>query len=116
MHKLIDEVGADNLASHILLSGNNQFIYVANRGPDSLSVFERKSKDGGKTFDWERIQIVKCGGSYPRHFAFTPDEGHIVIANQLGNNVRVLKRNSQNGTLELAETELKLNTPMFILF
>lgn len=58
--------------SHIALSPDGRFLYVANRGPDTVSVFRAES---GRL---DRVAEVPAGGRWPRHFAVTGE--HLYVA------------------------------------
>ncbi|GAA0414545.1 hypothetical protein Acor_09580 [Acrocarpospora corrugata] len=61
---------AGNHPSHLQLHGGR--LYVGNRGPDTISVFDPDTLD--------LIAEVPSGGSWPRHFAFA--DGKVYVANQ----------------------------------
>lgn len=67
-----------NQPSHLDVSGG--FVYVANRGPDTISVFSGPGL--------EAIAEVSCGGVWPRHFAIA--DGRMYVANQRSGGVAVL--------------------------
>lgn len=71
--------GEDNRPSHLEVSGG--FVYVANRGPDTISVFSPVTL--------EPVAEVACGGVWPRHFAVA--DGRMYVANQRSCGVAVLE-------------------------
>lgn len=89
-------VGEDSIKSGaaIRISSDGRFVYASNRGHDSLSVF---TVNDDATLSL--IQNISSGGQHPRDFALTPDETHIIVANRDTNNLAVLKRDPQTGTL-----------------
>ncbi|GAA3011050.1 lactonase family protein [Streptosporangium longisporum] len=70
--------GRHNEPSHLEVSGG--FVYVANRGPDTISVFSGP--------ELETVAEVACGGVWPRHFALA--DGRMYVANQRSDGVAVL--------------------------
>lgn len=60
----------ENFPSHLEVAGD--FVYVANRGPDTISVL--------RTGDLSLVAEVPSGGAWPRHFAIDGD--HLYVANQ----------------------------------
>ena len=76
----VEASGAEgkNQPSHLEVSG--EFVYVANRGPDTISVFSGPGL--------ERVAEVSCGGDWPRHFAVA--DGRMYVANQRSDGVAVL--------------------------
>jgi 6-phosphogluconolactonase (cycloisomerase 2 family) len=66
--------------SSIVLSADARRLYVANRGPDTITTFDL---DGAG--DLTLIDEVSTGGSWPRHFAI--DDAVLFVANQKSNSV-----------------------------
>ncbi|MFF5107845.1 lactonase family protein [Streptosporangium sp. NPDC000509] len=90
-----------NQPSHLEVSGG--LVYVANRGPDTISVFSGP--------ELERVAEVPCGGVWPRHFAIA--DGHMYVANQRSNGVAVLSLKS--GLPQPAEEVFAVGTPSCVL-
>lgn len=92
---------ATNLPSGIALSGDARFVYVANRGADSIATF-RVRDDGGL----EPAGDVPCGGAWPRDLAVAGDR--LVVANQKSNTVVTFRLDAATGlpspTGEVVET------------
>ncbi|WP_187414648.1 lactonase family protein [Nonomuraea sp. PA05] len=65
----------DNAPSHLELHGD--FVYVANRGPNTISVL--------RAADLSPVAEVPSGGTWPRHFAI--DGERMYVANQNANTV-----------------------------
>ncbi|MBV2363273.1 lactonase family protein [Streptomonospora nanhaiensis] len=79
--------GADpaGLPSEIALSADASRLYVANRGPDTVTAFE--VTDGGAGL--RRLAEVPCGGTWPRHFALAGE--WLIVANQQSAELTVLR-------------------------
>ncbi|MEU3165123.1 beta-propeller fold lactonase family protein [Streptosporangium sp. NPDC006930] len=90
-----------NQPSHLEVSGG--LVYVANRGPDTISVFSGP--------ELERVAEVPCGGVWPRHFAIA--DGHMYVANQRSNGVAVLPLKA--GLPQPAEEVFAVGTPSCVL-
>ncbi|GAA3663230.1 beta-propeller fold lactonase family protein [Nonomuraea antimicrobica] len=69
--------GGDNAISHLQLDGDH--VYVANRGPDTISVL--------RAADLSHVAEVPSGGDWPRHFAIEGDR--LYVANQHSGTVTV---------------------------
>jgi 6-phosphogluconolactonase len=67
-------VGVDPLPSEIAVSPDRKYLYVANRGPDTIAVFALA--DGKPS----RVGEVSSGGRWPRHFTIV--DGYLYVANQ----------------------------------
>lgn len=90
-----------NHPSHLEVSGG--FVYVANRGPDTISVFTGP--------ELERVAEVGCGGAWPRHFAIA--DGRMYVANQGSDGVAVLPM--EGGVPQAAVEVLAVGTPSCVL-
>jgi 6-phosphogluconolactonase (cycloisomerase 2 family) len=63
-----------NQPSHVDVATDGRFVYVANRGPDTLATF---AVDGDRLIPEAEIPV---GGAWPRHFVLVDD--HLYVANQ----------------------------------
>ena len=72
-----------NSTAEILVSGDGRFVYVTNRGHDSIAVFAADLATGHLT----RTANVPSGGKMPRNIRFSPDGNYLLSANQGGNNI-----------------------------
>ncbi|NUR90299.1 MAG: lactonase family protein [Nonomuraea sp.] len=70
-----------NYPSHLEISGG--YVYVANRGPDTISVFAAD--------DLTKLAEVPTGGAWPRHFAIDGDTFYVANQNSDGVDVFTLK-------------------------
>lgn len=70
-----------NYPSHIEISADRQFVYVANRGPDTIGVFYLERGH------LSPVGEVPTGGSWPRHFALDGDR--LYVANEHSHDVTV---------------------------
>lgn len=95
----------ENLPSHIALSADGRHLYVANRGPDTLAVFD---VDGPRL---TMVAEVPSGGRWPRHFAVDGDR--LYVANQRSDSVAVLALT--DGLPEPTGLSLAVGTPSCVL-
>lgn len=101
---------APNTSADIHLSPDGQYLYVSNRGHNSLAIFKINS-DG-------ILQLIgheSTHGDGPRNFAITSDGNFIVVANQYTQNLVSFKRNLKTGQLTYL-SQIKAPTPVCILF
>ncbi|WP_433828738.1 lactonase family protein [Actinoplanes sp. CA-015351] len=75
--------------SELAIRTDGRFVYVANRGPDTVSAF---SWDGETA---ELIAEVPTGGVWPRHMILLGD--HLYVANQRSHNVTVFRIDPDTG-------------------
>jgi 6-phosphogluconolactonase len=91
--------------SEIKLSSDARFLYVSNRGDNSLACFAVDPSDGSLT----RTAITPTGGKFPRHFAISPDGKAVLVANQDSGHVRIFGRDVESG--ELTDTGQVVEVP-----
>jgi len=101
----------ENHPSHIKMTADGAFLYVANRGYDSIAVFKTSFSDGSLKLLGQK----STGGKNPRSFSLSPDEKYILIANQETDNIVILSRNKLNGLLKYKKKFI-VSTPACICF
>ncbi|UXU58018.1 lactonase family protein [Staphylococcus agnetis] len=80
----------------IHISDDQRFMYISNRGHDSIAIFEIL-QDGAQL---RLVDFVSTGGSFPRDFNLSPSGQHVVVAHQEDeSNVVVFERNEETGIL-----------------
>lgn len=92
-----------NGAAAIRMSQDGRFIYVSNRGHDSIAVFKIQSDHTLRL-----IQRISTFGKFPRDFNWDKEEKYVVAANQNSDNATLYARNKETGTL----TPLQKNIPV----
>ena len=97
--------------SEIKLSGDARFLYVSNRGDNSLAIF-KVWEDG----QLERLGVVPTGGKFPRHFAITPCGNAVIVANQDSSTLTLFHRDTETGLIEATGAEYTLPAPNYIRF
>lgn len=85
-----------NGAAAIRLSSDGKFLYVSNRGHDSIAVFAVSPDQALKL-----VQRVSTFGEFPRDFNWDAEEKYVVATNQNSNNATLYRRQS-DGTLNPA--------------
>jgi 6-phosphogluconolactonase len=101
----------ENLAAEIEVHPGGKFVYVSNRGDDSIAVFAIK---GGKSIV-EPVEYVSTHGNTPRHFAIDPTGNFLFAANQNSGEVVVFRIDSETGKLTPTGQILKVANPSCIL-
>ena len=84
-----------NSGSEVRIHPNGRFVYSANRGHDSISVFDFKTEGASFT----KQQTVSIHGAWPRNFNLTPDGKWLLVAGANTNSVSVFSINQGDGTL-----------------
>jgi 6-phosphogluconolactonase len=81
--------GKPNQPSEVLTGRDGRFVYVGNRGPDTVSVFAWDG-DGATA-----VAEVATGGEWPRHLALVSD--HLYVANERSHNVTIFRVDPDSG-------------------
>ena len=90
-----------NGVAAIRISSDDKFVYVSNRGHNSIAVFEVE-EDG----ILKLIQTISTNGDFPRDFALDNSERFIVVAHQNSTIASLFARNATSGKLELLQTDI----------
>lgn len=100
-----------NTAAEVMISPDGNFLYVSNRGEDTLVVFG--INDDGSL---REIQRIPCGGKTPRHFTFDPTFQWVLCGNQDSGSVTVFRRDQGSGKLTGPTATIPVASPMYLLF
>ncbi|MGQ3055517.1 MAG: lactonase family protein [Roseateles sp.] len=101
-----------NTTAEILVHPGGRFLYVSNRGHDSIAVFSINPQDGSLSF----VETTPTGGRTPRSFGIVPGGHWLIAANQNGGNVKVFRIDAERGTLSAAGHEVKVDRPNHVRF
>jgi 6-phosphogluconolactonase len=82
-------------AAEIKVSPDGNFLYVSNRGHNSIAVFSIDPRNGRLA----PIQFVPSGGQTPRNFDFDPSWHWLLVTNQDSHNALVFKIDQSTGML-----------------
>lgn len=99
-----------NGAAAIRLSSDGKFLYVSNRGHDSIAVFAVLPDQTLKL-----VQRVSTFGEFPRDFNWDAEEKYVVAANQNSNNATLYQRQS-DGSLTPLEKDIAVPEGTRVLF
>jgi 6-phosphogluconolactonase len=95
------------MPSEIALSGDGRFLYVANRGPDTISTFSLA------TAVPRFVGEVATGGAWPRHFAI--NGAFLAVANQGSDSVVTFRLDHMTGLPNPTGDILATRTPACVL-
>lgn len=98
----------ESQAGHIEISEDGKFLYVSNRGHNSITVF-RTNIDG----NLQHIQTISTRGSWPRFFTLTPDQHRMFVANQHSHSIAAFTINYA-GYLELEKVKKLVPQPTYL--
>jgi 6-phosphogluconolactonase len=101
-----------NTVAEIRIHPNGRFVYVSNRGDQTIAVYARDPQTGNLS----RIEIVNCGGEHPRNFNLSPDGRWLLCANRDTNNVVVFRLDPATGRLTNTGRQIKILQPVCVNF
>lgn len=90
---------------------NGRFVYVSNRGHDSIAVF-RTDGQGGLSF----VEHVPTQGRTPRNFNFDPTGKFLWAENQDSDSVFIFRVDARNGHLTPTGQKLSVGSPVCVRF
>ncbi len=100
-----------NTCADIHISSDGKFLYASNRGHNSIAIFNVNSNTGALN----PVGYESTRGDGPRNFSLSPNENHLLVANQHTKNIVSFKRDKSTGLLNYI-SEIKTPTPVCILF
>lgn len=95
-----DDWTAHNGAAAVRMSKDGRFVYVSNRGNNTIAVFAT-SEDGTVTL----VQRIATEGDFPRDFNFNSDERFVIVPHQNSGNASLFERDAQSGKLTLLQKD-----------
>lgn len=101
-----------NTAAEIEVEARGRFLYVSNRGDDSLVVFGIDPDSG----ELKVLERVPCGGRTPRHFALDPTGRWLMVANQDTNDIHLFRIDPVSGRLTATSGAWKVPRPVCVSF
>ena len=101
-----------NSASEILVHPGGKFVYSANRGNDTISVFEFDEAAG----ELKRIQIEPVRGSWPRNINLSPEGNWLIAAGADSNSAAPFKIDTDTGLLTYVRGSKYVPHPICVLF
>jgi len=107
----IDDKTESSIAE-VTLSKDDRYLYVSNRGHDSIAVFTIDPQTGLLNV----ADFTKTGGLFPRHFALSPDQRWLLIAHQNSDYLHVFQRNIETGLLTKTAQQLAVKHAVCICF
>ncbi len=101
-----------NTGAEILVDATGKFLYVSNRGDNSIGLFSIEPVDGRLT----PVEWFPSGGRGPRHMDIDPTGQWLMVANQLSDNLALFKINSSDGRLTPAGKPQPVSAPVCVRF
>ena len=101
-----------NSTAEIEVHPSGKFVYVSNRGLNTIAAFSRNTSTGKLEF----LQQANCGGKIPRHFKIAPSGRWLLCAHQDSSTISVLSLDPETGLLGEPSNTVESPTPICILF
>jgi len=102
----------NNSTAEVQVHPSGRFVYVSNRGHDSIAGYAIESGTGKLT----ALGNTPTGGQTPRNFGIDPTGHYLLAANQGTDNVVVFKIDAETGKLTPTGQEIKVGAPVCVKF
>lgn len=99
-------------SSEIVMSADGEHLYVGNRGPNSIAVFDVDKASGKLSLK----ATVSTGGNWPRDFKLDPSGNFIVLGNNRSGDVKVFALDHATGLPSDTGTKVPLNQVSNVAF
>lgn len=109
---LPDDFKGNSSTAEIAVHPSGKFLYVSNRGHDSIATFSIDQAKGTLTF----IEAFPTGGKTPRHFAITPSGKHLLMENQGSGNITLAAIDAETGRLKAVGAAVQVASPVCVVF
>jgi len=106
------DFNAPNDTAEIAVHPSGKFLYVSNRGRDSIAVFAINPKTGILT----SIGDFLTRGKTPRNFVIDPSGHYLLVANQDTNDIEVFRIDGSSGELAFTGERVEIPSPVDIAF
>jgi 6-phosphogluconolactonase len=101
---LPSDFSGENTVSELCITPDGRFLYVGNRGHDSLALFAVDSETGKLT----ALGHEPTRGKHPRHFNIDPSGRFLIAANMHSSNAVVFRIDPETGRLEFTGSEIRV--------
>ena len=102
----------NNTTAEITVAPGGRFLYVSNRGHDSIATFAIDPPSGKLTPRGH----TPTGGRIPRHFAIDPTGKFVIVGNQGSNELVVFRRDGESGALTRTDVRVSVVAPTCVRF
>ncbi|MBE0696237.1 MAG: lactonase family protein, partial [Anaerolineaceae bacterium] len=96
--------------AHVALTPDGRFLYVSNRGHNSISIFSVDPDTGLLT----AAGHTSTRGRWPRNFCIDPDGRFLIAANQESNDIFVFAIDPASGDLKPTGISVNIPNPLFV--
>lgn len=104
------DFGGRRSTAECLVHPGGEFLYVSNRGHDSIAAYRIDTQSGGL----QLLEIVATEGAEPRNFFIEPSGRWLLAANQNSDTVAVFEIDPRRGTFRYAGQKVGVGRPVCI--
>jgi 6-phosphogluconolactonase len=101
-----------NSSSEIRVHPNGKFVYAANRGNDTITVYSVDESTGKLGL----IEVEPIRGAWPRNFSLDPTGRWLLVAGQATNSVSIFKIDQDTGELQFTKDAVDVPQSICVLF
>lgn len=102
----------ENFPADVHIARSGRFVYVSNRGHDSIAAFAVETEKGVVS----SVQHQPTGGTWPRNFTIDPTGAYLLVANQRSNTITVFAIDPEAGTLAPNGQSADVPSPVCLKF
>lgn len=103
---------AEGSTAECLVHPSGKWVYVSNRGHNSIAVFAINQSTGMLT----KVEVEPTLGSIPRGFGIDPSGEFLIAGHQKTDKVTVFKINQESGALEFTRNSANINAVVNVRF
>jgi len=107
---LPDDAQSRKSTAECLVHPNGRFLYVSNRGHDSIACFKINPTTGELTV----VAITHTQGKEPRNFSIDPTGQWLLAANQNSDTVVVFSIDQQSGAISPTDNRIEVGRPVCV--
>lgn len=96
----------------IAISNNGRFLYVSNRGTDSITVFSINEETG----KLKKVDNKKVLGKTPRFITLDPSGEYLYVANEDSDTIHIFEIDELTGKLNMMDNVIETESPVCLLF
>lgn len=109
---LPEDFSGHSQGAAIHVTGDGRFVYVSNRGHNSIAVFAIEESTGKVHL----VEHVSTEGNWPRDFVLDPSERYLICANERSHNLTLYKRDRETGRLSVLQKDVQAPEPVCVKF
>ena len=102
----------EDSTAEIAIDSKGQFLYVSNRGEDTIAEFSIDQKNGKLTY----VERIPTEGKMPRFFALDPTGKWMFVANQDSDDIFLFKVDAETGKLTPTGEKIVIGSPVCLVF